>query len=78
MNFIRYNVDLNVKSYHSFFVVHFHRIVHRDIKPSNLLLGDDGHIKVVLSLLWKARVSWAVEAPPSPVVNPDTNEYLDA
>ena len=27
--------------------MHYQKIVHRDIKPSNLLLGDDGHIKVI-------------------------------
>lgn len=38
--------DIISKSFLSFYLVHYHKIVHRDIKPSNLLLGDDGHVKI--------------------------------
>jgi len=31
--------------------VHFQKIIHRDIKPSNLLLADNDHIKVTVSII---------------------------
>lgn len=27
--------------------LHKSRIIHRDIKPSNIILGDDGHVKLI-------------------------------